>query len=64
MRRVRCEACAARPSRYHAENAARIRLTELSELYDRDFVLWTEEQTASLRRAKDSNLPLDWENLA
>jgi hypothetical protein len=39
-------------------------LTKLSELYDRDFVLWTEEQAAALRRAKDSNLPLDWENLA
>ena len=33
-------------------------------LYDRDFVLWTEEQAAALRRAKGSNLPLDWENLA
>jgi hypothetical protein len=39
-------------------------LNKSSELHDRDFVLWTEEQTASLRRAKDSNLPLDWENLA
>jgi hypothetical protein len=39
-------------------------LTKLSELYDRDFVLWTEEQAAALRRTKDSNLPLDWENLA
>jgi Domain of unknown function DUF29 len=35
-----------------------------AELYDRDFFLWTEEQAAALRRAKDSNLPLDWENLA
>jgi Domain of unknown function DUF29 len=33
-------------------------------LYDRDFLLWTEEQAAALRRAKASNLPLDWENLA
>jgi hypothetical protein len=33
-------------------------------LYDRDFVLWTEEQAAALRRCKDANLPLDWENLA
>jgi hypothetical protein len=33
-------------------------------LYDRDFVLWTEEQAALLRRAAGSNLPLDWENLA
>ena len=39
-------------------------MTRLNELYDRDFVLWTEEQAAALRRAKDSNLPLDWENLA
>jgi hypothetical protein len=39
-------------------------MTKVSELYDRDFVLWTEEQAALLRRAKDSNLPLDWENLA
>jgi hypothetical protein len=37
-------------------------LSKLSELYDRDFVLWTEDQAAALRRAKDSNL--DWENLA
>ncbi len=39
-------------------------MTKLSELYDRDFVLWTEEQAAALRRAKPANLPLDWENLA
>jgi hypothetical protein len=39
-------------------------LTKLSELYDQDFVLWTEEQAAALRRSKDSNLPLDWANLA
>jgi hypothetical protein len=43
---------------------ARSSLSKLSELYDRDFVLWTEDQAAALRRAKDSNLPLDWENLA
>jgi hypothetical protein len=35
-----------------------------ADLYDQDFLLWTEEQTAALRRAKESNLPLDWENLA
>jgi hypothetical protein len=35
-----------------------------SDLYDHDFFLWTEEQAAALRRAKESNLPLDWENLA
>ncbi|HEY1258509.1 MAG TPA: DUF29 domain-containing protein [Stellaceae bacterium] len=39
-------------------------MAETDTLYDRDFVLWTEEQAAALRRAKDSNLPLDWENLA
>jgi hypothetical protein len=39
-------------------------MTKVSELYDRDFLLWTEEQAAALRRAKHSNLPLDWENLA
>jgi len=33
-------------------------------LYDRDFLLWTEEQGAALRGARESNLPLDWENLA
>jgi hypothetical protein len=27
-------------------------------------VLWTEEQAALLRNAKDSNRPLDWRNLA
>ena len=39
-------------------------MSKPSDLYDRDFVLWTEEQAAALRRAKDSNLPLDWENRA
>lgn len=32
--------------------------------YDHDFFLWTKDQAAALRRAKESNLPLDWENLA
>jgi hypothetical protein len=38
----------------------------MDELYDRDFVLWTEEQAAALRQAEaaHTNLPLDWENLA
>ena len=36
----------------------------MTELYDRDFVQWTEDQAAALRRAKGANLPLDWENLA
>jgi hypothetical protein len=35
-----------------------------SDLYDQDFLLWTEEQSALLRRARGSNLALDWENLA
>ena len=47
-------------------------MTRLNALYDEDFVRWTEEQAAALRRAKSlrpagsrgSNLPLDWENLA
>jgi hypothetical protein len=39
-------------------------MTKIDSLYDRDFVLWTEEQAAALRRCKDANLPLDWENLA
>jgi hypothetical protein len=37
---------------------------ERGELYDQDFLRWTEEQAAALRRARDSNLPLDWDNLA
>jgi hypothetical protein len=39
-------------------------MANVDALYDRDFVLWTEEQAAALRRAKGSNLPLDWDNLA
>ncbi|MGH7030110.1 MAG: DUF29 domain-containing protein, partial [Stellaceae bacterium] len=39
-------------------------MTKLGDLYDQDFVLWTEEQAAALRQAKGANLPLDWENLA
>jgi uncharacterized protein DUF29 len=39
-------------------------VSKQSDLYDRDFVLWTEEQAALLRNAKDSNLPLDWHNPA
>ena len=34
------------------------------DLYEADFVLWTERQAAALRQAKGANLPLDWENLA
>jgi uncharacterized protein DUF29 len=39
-------------------------MTKVSELYDRDFFLWTQEQAAALRAVKNSNLPLDWEHLA
>jgi len=47
-------------------------MAKLNALYDEDFVRWTEEQAAALRRAKSlpltgtggSNLPLDWGNLA
>ena len=39
-------------------------MPEGSDLYDQDFFLWTKEQATALRRAKGSNLPLDWENLA
>ena len=39
-------------------------MAKINELYDQDFFLWTQEQAAALRRAKGSNLPLDWENLA
>lgn len=40
-------------------------MAEAETLYDQDFLRWTEQQAAALRAApKDSNLPLDWENLA
>ena len=39
-------------------------MANLRALYDEDFVRWTEQQAAALRRAKSSDLPLDWENLA
>ena len=36
-----------------------------AELYDKDFVRWTEEQARALRSAgRAGRLPLDWENLA
>lgn len=36
------------------------------ELYEEDFVRWTEQQSRALREAAGvgTNLPLDWENLA
>lgn len=39
-------------------------MADIGELYHQDFFRWTEEQAAALRRAKGSNLSLDWENLA
>ena len=39
-------------------------MPKIGELYDQDFVLWTVEQSFALRQARNSNLPLDWENLA
>ncbi len=39
-------------------------MPKTNELYDQDFLLWTEEQATALRRARGSNLPLDWDNLA
>jgi hypothetical protein len=39
-------------------------MAKADALYDQDFLLWTENQAAALRRAADSSLPLDWENLA
>jgi hypothetical protein len=39
-------------------------MTKVSELYDRDFFLWTQEQAAGLRAVRKSNLQLDWDNLA
>ena len=39
-------------------------MPKTSQLYDRDFFLWTQEQAAALRAVKSSNLPLDWDNLA
>jgi hypothetical protein len=37
-----------------------------AQLYEEDFVRWTEQQAAGLRDAANlsTNLPLDWENLA
>jgi len=39
-------------------------MAKAGELYEQDFFLWTKEQAAALRLAKNSNLPLDWVNLA
>jgi hypothetical protein len=36
------------------------------DLYERDFLLWTEEQAAALRRAGETrvNAPVDWQHVA
>jgi hypothetical protein len=41
-------------------------MSKPGDLYDEDFVRWTEDQAAALRQAKTAgaNLPLDWDNLA
>jgi hypothetical protein len=44
----------------------RSRMSKPGDLYDEDFVRWTEQQAALLRRARSAgaNPPLDWDNLA
>jgi hypothetical protein len=41
-------------------------MSKPGDLYDEDFVRWTEDQAAALRRAKatGANLSLDWDHLA
>ena len=41
-------------------------MSETVDLYERDFVRWSEEQASALRAASSArlNLPLDWEHLA
>jgi hypothetical protein len=41
-------------------------MTETAELYDQDFLLWTQEQAKLLREAAERrvNFPHDWNNLA
>ena len=41
-------------------------MSETAELYDEDYLLWTQEQAKLLREAARHgiNLPLDWNNLA
>jgi hypothetical protein len=41
-------------------------MPQTAELYDEDFLLWTQEQARLLRQAAERrvNFPLDWENLA
>jgi uncharacterized protein DUF29 len=39
-------------------------MTNIGDLYDQDFFLWTQQQAAALRAVRKSNLPLDWDNIA
>src|ERR671921_278798 len=41
-------------------------MSDSTELYDQDFLLWTEQQATLLRESagRRLNFPLDWENLA
>ena len=41
-------------------------MSDLADLYEADFVRWSEEQASAVRSAalSGANLPLDWENLA
>jgi hypothetical protein len=41
-------------------------MSENADLYERDFVAWTEEQAGRIRAAAGthSNLPIDWERVA
>ena len=41
-------------------------MNDVADLYETDFVRWSEEQASALRSAalSGTNLPLDWENLA
>ena len=41
-------------------------MSDVPDLYETDFVRWSEEQASALRSAalSGANLPLDWENLA
>ena len=41
-------------------------MSDVADLYEADFVRWSEEQASALRSAalSGTNLPLDWENIA
>ena len=59
-----CRLATAGSKLHHSTDADEEANGQRDMLYDQDFVLWTVQQAAALRRAKTSNLPLDWENLA